>query len=707
MILFFVSFLLVFLSSYLITSVIAPKKSSLGVIYLLLIIFSQIVLTFEILSLFTLIKIPFVLGVNVLFLIIGAFLWFKQGKLLWSLDYKNFHRKILNALKLDKSLMVLYIGFCVLIFSAIFLAVTMPLTNADAECYHVARSVFWVLQGSLNHFDIADVRNLCLPINSEIIYAWILLFTKKAAFFGCFSFAGYLLAITSIYNILGYLGYSARKKLWVIFILSSFSSVIVQMSGTETDIIIAGLVLSSIFLFWNALKSDKKLPLFMSSLAYALAVGTKSTALIMIPGTAFLMLALCSDFKKYKPCLYFLGFGFINFLIFSSYNYILNFIHFSNFISPASFMIVSKNYYGIKGLIANFIKHIFLFFDFSGFKWGLYLNSYIENLRLAALSFFHVQNIPDGIYSLPYKANSSLLEALMGAGILGMLVYIPTLIWAFLKPVFKPKSKKVKFNLLFASVFIINLLVLSYVLAYMVFSVRFIAAFMVVSSTFLVYSYCKKMNIFKFIMILFSLYYLIAVSTHIWVRPLVKVLRNLYETQSISYVRDNIYCGVVRGKRDMINQPCVLVKTIREEIPPDNKILVLISTSQSIYSIKALEFEGYKMDFKTLEDYSNIDFNEYPVMLVSYPVQSSTYIKYPQNAGKKKNNDENVQCMYTNNQSLKNPLTLSPFQVRCKLTEKFLKKNNIKTIKRLRFVDFRNKKIDTFFLYRNKNIPLK
>ena len=86
------------------------------------------------------------------------------------------------------------------------------------------------------------------------------------------------------------MGYCVRKRLWVIFILSSFPSVIVQVSGTEIDIIVAGLVLSSIFLFWRGLKDGENIPIYMSALAYALAIGTKNPSINMIPGVDLLFL---------------------------------------------------------------------------------------------------------------------------------------------------------------------------------------------------------------------------------------------------------------------------------------------------------------------------------------------------------------------------------------------------------------------------------
>ena len=298
MILFFISLILVFLASYFIASAYAKNNSIEGIIYILLSAFAQVVLSVEILSLFKAISVPGILILNVIMLLGAAYLWKKSAKPLYSISVKGFFNQFFNALKLDKYLIVLFVGWCVFIGVSLFLMTIMPVVNADAGSYHVLRSTFWILNRSLDHFTIADSRNLLLPINSEILYAWVILFTKRLAFFGFFAFSGYILSILSLYGVLRILKFSMRVRLWCIFMLSSFAGVIVQSTGTETDMIVAGLVFSSIYLYWTALKEKRIVPVFFSALAYALALGTKSTAFMAVPGVGLFMLGLGIYYRK-------------------------------------------------------------------------------------------------------------------------------------------------------------------------------------------------------------------------------------------------------------------------------------------------------------------------------------------------------------------------------------------------------------------------
>lgn len=689
MILFIISLVLVFTSVYFITSVIAPKKSVLGLIYFFILAFAQIVLTFEILSLFTAIKQFWVLGVNALFLAGSAYIWNKKSRPLWSLDYQDFRNKVINSLKLDKSLMWLYVGFCIFIISTVSLNLIMPTVNADAMAYHVARSLFWVLQGSLKHFEVADIRNLCLPINSEILYSWVFLFVKKDVFFGFFSFVGYLMSIISVYKIMELLGYCVRKRLWVIFILSSFSSVIVQASGTETDIIIAGLISSSILLFWYALKNNKKTPIFMGALAYALAVGTKTTAIIAMPGVGLFLIALSVYFKKYKPLMLFLSFGLINFLIFSSYNYILNYLQFKNFMGSTSFMVVSKNYYGIKGAISNFIKYIFMFIDFTGFRWSDYVGPNIVHFRNTVLTFLHL-NYSDGLYTRSYTVNRTLLEPLMGAGILGFLVYLPCVIWSIVKPLFQRKSKKNWFIFAFAILFILNVCCMSYLIAYMVFSVRFMMSFMVLSAPILIYSYLSKRNPLKYIIIVFSLFYLMGVSTHLWARPFFTVWRIIMKHHSVLYMRRLVECKSYSEIPQYTNGTCVLINKLKEDFPKKKKILAFVCTSDNIYYLKLLEYQGYKIDTRRLEDIGSVNFDDYDIVISTDKGQTATFVQdYERRKdelkiiNKKFITTKEVPCAYIPNSLLANTKSKEkdyPFEVICGMSKKFIDKKHLKNV---------------------------
>ena len=62
--------------------------------------------------------------------------------------------------------------------------------------------VKFIEQGSLNHFETNDVRALIMPINSEIIYAWMYSFKKNFYGYGIVSFVSYIALIFGSWGIM-------------------------------------------------------------------------------------------------------------------------------------------------------------------------------------------------------------------------------------------------------------------------------------------------------------------------------------------------------------------------------------------------------------------------------------------------------------------------------------------------------------------------
>lgn len=647
MILFIISFLLVFTTSYFITCLLVDDKFVNGIFYLLLSAFANVVLTMEILSLFSAISVVGVLILNVLFLILSIVIWCKKGKPVWKIPFENiksFFRKYLVCINQDKYFAVLSFGFLVAVGTALFMSSFMPIMNLDAESYHALRSLFWIHNHNLNHFYIADIRNIVFPINSEIVYAWVFMFIKRSAWIMYTAFEGFILAMCGIYNILSLLKFSMRKKLWVIFITCSLSSVIAQITSTETDMIIAGLILSAIYLFWYGLKSKRIIPIFMSSLAYALAAGTKTTALITVPGCAigFLALAYYYDKKEYyKPILKFIGFGILNFIIFSSYNYVLNFLDFGNIFGSKYVLASHGNFYGLKAVPANFIKYIFMFVDFAGFRWNQYLAGHIENVRNAFLAIFNLSGFRDGFYSTEGN-RLTLVEPVMGLGVIGLIVYLPYWIFSLLRPIFK-KDKRSLFIFCFGLLLVINLLFMSLQLAYMSYSIRFLMGFCVISAPILAYSYCKRNNFYKFIVVLFSMFYMCLVSTHLYSRPIAKIIGYFKAGYTIQQIREIGQCSIYVFlntlspsdkqfyKNLCASESCMLKNYIRKNLDKNNKIIFFANTPERLLLVKMLDFEGYSIDFGTVENIENIDLNKYNIAIFEDKSNTTTNIKQFEN----------------------------------------------------------------------------
>ena len=76
------------------------------------------------------------------------------------------------------------------------------------------------------------------------------------------------------------------------------------------------------------------------------------------------------------------------------------------------------------------------------------------------------------------------------------------------------------------------------------FNVRFMAMFAVIAAPVFAYSYCRKNNFYKVLVIICMFYYMVLVSSHIWARPWWHFAKNiLYKGETISDTRRRALCS--------------------------------------------------------------------------------------------------------------------------------------------------------------------
>jgi len=603
------------LCSYFIASYIASTLA------IFIAFFGLIVLNMEILSLFSAINEYSIVFLTAIEAVI-ALIFQKKKKfplLYFDNSFKENLKKLKNALLLDKSLIILSFAFIILITVTFFLSVVMPALEPDSQTYHFYRAVEFASQKNLLHIETNDIRGIIMPINSEIIYTWMFLFKKN--FYGCgiLSFFSFLTVISAISSILLRFKFSIRQSLWTIFVFSSLSAVILQISSLQTDITVGALLISSLALFFD---SDNK-RIFFSSLALALAAGTKSTGLIAIPGF-FILISGISYFikneKNLKSFLIFLKFFILNFIVFSSYNYILNFIHFGNPFSNYAAYLGHKFWGGFQGFIGNIVRFFFQAFDFTGFKWGYYLNDKILALKLAFFNLIQINPLI-GCNVEMEKVNIIADEQVTGFGILGFSIFLPSVfvcIFQIFKNFKNPKNKKRILLALLALCFLINIAVLSLSVAYMVFSIRFIVAFVALSTICAVVSYRKK-SFLKPIFIFFMLFYMILIPTHNKRMPFWVVLDNLKKNNfSLKTFQQDCYRGKVT---DVLKLAPMIYDTILKRYENAKKIAIFKTTDSPLLYLKTLENKGYTVDFLLSSSMEKYDLKSYDLIILEDQMQ--------------------------------------------------------------------------------------
>ena len=584
--------------------------------------FAFVILNIEILSLFKGISGQNILILTILEFLIVGFIWFKNKKIPSTSNFKRFLIELKKSILADKSLLFLTLALIFMLFISFLLSFTPP-NEADASSYHALRSLFWAKDGFISHFEIADIRCHSMPINSELFYVWILSLSKNDLGFGLLQFFSYFLLIISSFKIMEFYEIDFNKRIWSILIFSSFAGVISQISSTQTDLLVGSLLTTSFYLILEFKKQNKLNFLYFASLSMAISFGVKSTGIIAsIPLLIWYIFLLRKEFIKYFLFLI------LNFSIFSSYNYILNLINYSSPLGSKSALLGHGFWGGFGAIVANFIRYIFQFFDFSGFTLGFYINKFLLSAQAAAIEFFNIPRDLGENVGLNFT-NISMTEQVLGFGILGFLVFLPSSIIGFF-------NKKLR---IFSIIFWAMILTLSFSIAYMIYSIRFIVTFVAFSIPLISLTYFKKMNLYKFFIILFAIFYLGYASLFLSQRPMYHLKKEFQKTPDIKLIQNKM--------RDLnykfypsFNEAYTMKSAVQPICKNNSKIAIFASNGYMLYSTKFLEFNNScKIDTLNILHIRNYDLSNYDYIITQ------------------KNLPQHIEVINAND--IKNPLTPS------------------------------------------------
>ena len=570
-------------------------------VYLFLVFFGIIILNVEILSLFKEINGENILILTLIEFLICHFIWIKKNKPLLKVKIKEFFIRLKESLIKDKTFIPLIISFLILILSAFLLSLFTPVSETDAQGYHALRALFWMKDGYIHHFETPDVRNLCMPFNSETFYVWLLALANKDTGFGLLQFFSYFLLIISGYKIMEIINIDFNKRIWAILIFSSFPAIMIQISSTQTDLTVGALILCGIYLILEYKKENKISLLFFSSLCYAMSFGTKTTGLMAsIPVFIWFLFLLKKDFLR------FFFFLILNSIIFASYAYILNIIDFNNPFSSSAFIMYNKRYGTIKTFIAVFIKYIVQFFDFTGLNIGNFLNDFILNVRNF---IFDILKIPYDLGDIDpqEKINIYINEQTSGFGILGLIVFLPCSVIGFFK-----KDLRI-FSIIFWAQFII----LSSVMLYTSFGIRYLVAFVSIAFPLLALSYTNKMNILKFIFIIYAVFFTGYISLYTPSRPFIYLSRILIENKNLKDVQNKIrefqykFYGPL-----LVTESGAYKNSVLTYCKNDNKIGIFMTPPALVYNAKYLELNNNcKIDTLNMLHIENYELQKYKALV--------------------------------------------------------------------------------------------
>ena len=256
-------------------------------------------------------------------------------------------------------------------------------------------------------------------------------------------------------------------------------------------------------------------------------------------------------------------------------------------------------------------------------------------------------------------------------------------------------------------ILLIAILTMSLELAYMTFNIRFLTSFCVVTAPILAYSYGRKNSICKFVITFFALFGFFLISTHTWARPFGRTVNYLKSAASIREIRYTPQCSMLGRKyppspHALYAPDCLIAKKIKE-YSPSNKILYFSNTAEELLNIKMLEFKGYDIDFSSIEDVKDVDFDKYNMIVIVNNKQTKTNVTHPYHAPYYMEVSGAPCRYYTTTYKGKSYVGVA----NCDLTESFFDEHNFKQVF-TKDLTVRNADLDVrrYYFYENRNNPI-
>lgn len=193
-----------------------------------------------------------------------------------------------------------------LIFVMFRMAIASPPCNYDVQSYHLPRQIFWLMQGSVQHFNATYPYQNSHPVLTEFLGINLMLLSGGDAWHNltqCFFFVAACGVVTLITKSIG--GGGRAQALAVLFI-ALVPVAFFEASNAKNDIVASCFILIPLLIglrIWNRQRKADVSCLLLAALAAGLAMATKGTVVAYLPASALLILMACARNGEWKSLL--------------------------------------------------------------------------------------------------------------------------------------------------------------------------------------------------------------------------------------------------------------------------------------------------------------------------------------------------------------------------------------------------------------------
>ena len=251
-----------------------------------------------------------------------------------SFPFSELFRRQQDGVQKTSILEFVQVGLIGIVLLTLFIVgICTPPNNTDSLHAHLVRIYYWLQHGSMENWVTVERSSaqLIYPINAHLQGLWLFLLGGSENLFFLVSWFSLLVICCAVYEISRLLKLSSVQSLVSVMVLLTFPVLLLQTYSFQNDLPVAALIICFIWLIFSYRTSKSPYELVLALLSLALSLGVKQTAFLALPAIFALMVFLLLKKQIQKQHIPLLGLVLAFFLVFSSFKYIQNLVHFNSF----------------------------------------------------------------------------------------------------------------------------------------------------------------------------------------------------------------------------------------------------------------------------------------------------------------------------------------------------------------------------------------
>jgi hypothetical protein len=368
---FILDVILVFVFASWMAAVLRPPSRPAFLAALFVLVWTDLVLSTEVLSLLRMVTAPALLVSHALLALLALGAWRAAGRPAPPKIVLPSRRAMALCLKSlpDLWILGLMIGLAYALLAVVNLLV--PPNNMDSMVYHLSRVAFWIQHQTLAPWPTPNLTQTIYPPNVELGSLWSMLFLRRDILAGFVQWFSALSAMVSVFGLGRTFGFSRPASAFASFVYLILPMIILQSTTTQNDLTLAAMITTMAYLLMLGLKTGHREMLILSGAAMGLALGMKLPAVLVLPGFG-LGMAVAILTRKPKPVrrlVLWAGACLAGFVLLEAFNYIQNLVAYRHLLGGPQTMHYQANEVepGNWALIrSNAARDVFSMMDLTG-----------------------------------------------------------------------------------------------------------------------------------------------------------------------------------------------------------------------------------------------------------------------------------------------------------------------------------------------------